>query len=637
LRKAHYLTKPRNQQLPNNFYFVDTESEERSIGTTATGRKESEQTFAMGFASYIRRRKGIKFDEPTWKKLIEPKDFWEWIDETLPNKQVAYVFAHNLGYDYPILQGYYILPQLGWTLTNFIIDDPPTIIDYEKCPKMCGAPSGRYARKESGCREPHRKIRMIDTLNYFRMSLKALGASLGTFKLDMPVDSEGRPAKITAENMVEWDEYNMQDVQVLMDAITQYLEFITEHDLGSFQITQASQSFMAFRHKFMKHQILLDAEPKALEVARNSYYGGRVECYKIGQRKGVETYKLDINSMYPFIMRDYEFPTQFANFWKNVSLDEYKEVREKGYLVSAHCDIDTDEPVYPTRTDNKLVFPIGKFSTYLSSPEIDYGIEHGHITKIHSAAMYHSDPIFKDFVTYFYDLRLKAKHKGDERQSFFLKIMMNSLYGKFGQNGRKWKTLDTQEGMDDIKVWQEYDHDTGEIKNLRQMGRVVQQLQTEDESMNSHPSIAAHITAEARMYLWRLMKQAGRENTYYCDTDSLFTNKEGADNIKDVLDDDLLGYLKIEEITDDFELFTLKDYKFGKSVKIKGVRDPSDIRGDNVYGMLQFRGLKGTMREKDFGRIVITRGTKILTRKYTKGLVQPDGWVKPFELDEAIG
>ncbi len=338
--------------------------------------------------------------------------------------------------------------------------------------------------------------------------------------------------------------------------------------------------------------------------------------------------------MYPAIMHKYEFPTQYATFWKDVSIDEYKELREKGYLVSAYCDVDTDEPVYPTRHENKLVFPLGKFTTYLTSPEIDYGVEHNHITRLRQVAVYHSDPIFKEFVDYFYNLRLAAKKEGDERQSFFLKIMMNSLYGKFGQNGRKWQTLDTQEGFEDIKVWQEYNNDTGEITDFRQMGRVVQQLQTDDESMNSHPSIAAHITAEARMYLWRLMKQAGFENVYYCDTDSLFCNKEGADRLSEFLDDDKLGMLKIEEITTDFELFTLKDYKFGKSIKIKGVRDPLDVRSKNVYGMLQFRGLKGTMREKDFGRIVITRGTKTLTRKYTKGIVHSDGWVTPFVLDE---
>ncbi len=386
MRKAHYLNKPRNQQLPRHFFFVDAEAEERPIGTTATGREQSEQIFALGFASHMRRKSKTEFYEADWKKLLEPKDFWEWLDEKVPQKQVAYVFAHNLGYDFPILQGYYILPKLGWTLTNFIIDDPPTIIDYEKCPKMCGAPSGRYARKESGCREPHRKIRMIDTLNYFRMSLKALGASLGTFKLEMPTIGDGKPAPITPENSDIWDEYNMQDVQVLMDAVTQYIQFIVQHDLGSFQITQASQSFMAFRHKFMKHQILLDDESKALEVARKGYYGGRVECFKIGVRKGVETYKLDINSMYPAIMVKHEFPTQYATFWKDVSIEEYKSQREAGYLMSAYCDIDTDEPVYPARHDNKLVFTTGKFSTYLSTPEIDYGIEHGHITRLRQVA-----------------------------------------------------------------------------------------------------------------------------------------------------------------------------------------------------------------------------------------------------------
>ncbi len=634
MRKAHYLHKPRTATLPRYFFFVDTESDETSIGKSETGKDLAEQKFAMGFASLLQRRTRVKFDSPKWKKLEEPKDLWEWISELLPSKSVAYVFAHNWGYDFPILQGYYILPKLGWFLTNFIIDDPPTVIDYESCVNSCGSPSGKYGRKESGCKEPHRKIRLIDTLNYFRMSLKALAESLGTYKLEMPKNDQGGPAPITPDNHAIWDEYNKQDVQVLMDAMTQYLEFITEHRLGSFQITQASQSFMAYRHRFMKHQILIDSEEKALETARDGYYGGRVECFKIGQRYGVETYKLDINSMYPYIMHNFEFPTQYATFWRNVKVNEYRDLRAKGYLVSAHADIQTKEPVYPSRRDSKLVFPIGRFSTFLTTPELDYAVDHGDLLGLRSVAVYHSDPIFKDFVDYFYTLRLAAKKEGNEQQSFFLKIMMNSLYGKFGQNGRKWQTLDEQEGHEDVRVWQEINHESGEIINFRQMGRVVQQLSTMAEAMNSHPSIAAHITAEARMYLWRLMVQAGRENVYYCDTDSLFCNKEGADRLEKFLDDDLLGFLKIEDITTDFELHTLKDYRFGKTIRIKGIRDPLDIRGHNVYGMMQFRGLKGTMRQNDFGRIVITRGTKTLTRKYTKGVVHNDGWVTPFILDD---
>lgn len=634
MRTPHWLYRPRQSPLPRYLFFVDVESAQIPLGTTENGKQQVAHVFDMGFAAYTRRREGLKFDQTQWLEIDEPENFWKWVDTKLPPKSVAYVFAHNWGFDFPVLRGYEILPKLGWALTSFIIDDPPTIIDYEKCPQGCGKASGRYWRKESGCKAPHRKIRIIDTLNYFRMSLKALGAAIGTFKLEMPRTESGEPAPITPENIEIWREYNKQDVQVLIDAVAEYLRFVQDHDLGAFAVTQASQSFAAFRHRFMDHRILIDSHEKALALSRNAYYGGRVECFQMGERYGLPTHKLDINSMYPFVMSEFEYPTQFATIWKHLSVEEYNEKVRGKYLACASVLVETNERVYPKRMENKLVFPIGRFRTFLSTPELEYAIDHGHILEIREISLYHHDPIFKKFVDYFYKLRLEAKSRKNTKDDFFLKIMMNSLYGKFGQNGRKWETLEANEDVVDMRVWSEIDFDTGEVQNFRQLGSVVQQLQTMDESMHSHPAIAAHVTAYARMYLWKLIGQAGLENVYYCDTDSVFTNDDGLNRLHGVLDSLRLGALKHEDTTTELEIRGLKDYRFGKSNVIKGVRNPNDPVAPDTYALLQFRGLRGALRDRDFSRVIVTTGVKHLTRKYSKGTVTETGRVDAFELSE---
>jgi hypothetical protein len=331
-------------------------------------------------------------------------------------------------------------------------------------------------------------------------------------------------------------------------------------------------------------------------------------------------------------MKSHEYPVKLKGVWGAVDIPTFERNLYGRWKYSAEVELETNEPAYPYYQNERLVFPIGRFSTFLTTPEIDYAYRHGHLRHIKRIAFYSSASIFTAFVNYFYGLRMRAKADGDETQSFFLKIIMNSLYGKFGQNGRKWKTSDKPADFDDIKIWSDIFVDTGEVTQFRQVGKVIQMLEQNAESMNSHPAIAAHITGESRIYLWELIKQAGRENTYYCDTDSLFVNDRGMQNLHSVLNNDRLGALKVEDVSDRLVVRGLKDYEFGETIKLKGVRDPTNPVAPNTYRLVQFRGLKGALRHFDLSRVIITEGTKTLTRNYTKGIVTRNGKVKPLEI-----
>ena len=640
MRKPHFLYRPRSAVLPKFFFYFDVETEESYLGKTKQNKMQYAHTFKMGCAAFVRRGIGFRWYSTQWHDMVSPFEFWRWVDEKIPTKSKAVMFAHNVGFDALITNVFVNLPLLGWQLTNYIIDGPPTLLEFQKCPNNCGMRSGKRWRETSGCKEPHRTLEIIDTLNFFRMSLKQLGDAIGTPKGEMPANADGSPDWTILNEpggRERWFEYNKGDVQVLIDAVQQYLEFITEHNLGSFAITQASQSFTAFRHRFMKHKIFIDDNEEALRISRSAYYGGRVECFKIGAINERVT-KFDINSMYPYIMQADTFPTQLAGVWKDVSLSEYQSDLQGKFKYSALCLIETDEPAYPMKKDGKLLFMTGKFLAYLTTPEIDYAFEQGHLKELREVAIYHHDEIFKEFIHYFYNLRLEARKKGDEQQAFFLKILMNSLYGKFGQNGRKWKTLDEVADESEIKIWMEIDADTGAVEQFRQIGRVVQFLEGEEESLNSHPAIAAHITGAARIYLWKLIKIAGGiSNVFYIDTDSLFVNDSGREKLNRFLNETELGMLKNEGESTEVVINGLKDYKFGNYYKLKGVREAWNPIEPNVYKLEIFRGFKGALREAglDTGQVIITRGTKTLTRNYNKGIVQKSGHVTPFQAELA--
>ena len=89
---------------------------------------------------------------------------------------------------------------------------------------------------------------------------------------------------------------------------------------------------------------------------------------------------------------------------------------------------------------------------------------------------------------------------------------------------------------------------------------------------------------------------------FYCDTDSLFVNSDGYDNLKDLINPYQLGALKLEWESDDVVLNGLKDYTVDDYRKAKGIRkDAIEIR-PGVFKQVQFRNLAGMLRANDHNR-----------------------------------
>src|SRR5207244_6852407 len=95
----------------------------------------------------------------------------------------------------------------------------------------------------------------------------------------------------------------------------------------------------------------------------------------------------DVNSMYGKIMADMMVPTMLCTTSNQVTLNDLvKWSRQRA--VIAEVTIETSCPAYAVREKDKLIFPIGKFEAVLSTPEIKYAIEFGHIVSVKRAAFY---------------------------------------------------------------------------------------------------------------------------------------------------------------------------------------------------------------------------------------------------------
>jgi hypothetical protein len=415
----------------------------------------------------------------------------------------------------------------------------------------------------------------------------------------------------------------------LMDRITAWTHLLRREDLGGFAPTMASQAMRTFRHRYMKHEILIDANTESLALARKAYYGGRNECFFVGRMRG-DFYLVDINSMYAACMRNLRTPVRLRGYRSGAKCDQLRRwIREGAAIASVR--IKTSIPMLPLRNADKLNFPIGEFVTTLAGDELKYAVMLGLVTDVYEAACYDTAYAFTEFVDDFWQRRIDAIKRGDRESAEAYKSLLASFYGKWGQSGGYWETFGEADDLS-VKTWTEISYETKAVTEWRQFGGIVQRRTSEPESRDSSPAIAACITAAARMKLWQLMGLAGRQNVFYVDTDSLLVNSAGFSGLREYIHPDMLGGLRLEGEFHDVEINACKDYVFGERRRRKGVGRNAHVVSDDTFEMMTTESLNTMFRG---GRTDVAGGRMVrkrLTRDYVKGKVLPDGTVLPLEV-----
>ena len=600
MRRAHWLQPNHQSEYPHDCVWFDTETDEERVSPLAV-----RHVLDFGMAAYRRRLKGDRWSAPKWFRFTTPNDFWAWVFGLRKGKCRLTLFCHNAAFDLPVLNAFELLPAAGWKLKTAVIDSPPVILSW---------------RREG------QTLRCLDTLNFWRQKLALIGDTVGLPKLPMPARGASRST---------WNTYCRRDVEIIMEACLRWFAFLQAHDLGGFAPTLASQAMRSFRHRFLSARILIDSQPEALALARAAYLGGRVECFRLGKLTGPLTL-YDINSHYAHCMSTHRYPTRLLATCRAPDPAEVSRWLTR-YCVVARCQLTTQEPVYPVEHGDKMLFPVGEFETVLTTPELVHALDRGRVVEISEIALYESAPIFWDYVHELYELRQAARRDGNAVLEWQCKRLLNSLYGKFGQRGRVYETVGQHPDLG-IGVWTEIDAETGEIRNLRQFGGLIQEQKAEGESRDSHPAIAAHVTAHGRMALWEWMKRAGKGHVYYVDTDSLLVDASGASRLASAVGEHALGKLKVEGVFTTGHLYGLKDYRFGTITKTKGVRPNAHWIDTNTVEQDHWSTLVGLLRKGSLSAPIVEKRIKHLRRIYTKGCVQSDGSIHPLRLPvEPIG
>jgi len=209
------------------------------------------------------------------------------------------------------------------------------------------------------------------------------------------------------------------------------------------------------------------------------------------------------------------------------------------------------------------------------------------------------------------------------------KYMHNSLYGKFGQ-------LKILSDIDDFDNGYEYYREdifnmiTGRTHTHTYLmnQRIIQYPEGEGEFSNV--AIAAHITENARFYLWDIIESIGRSKVLYCDTDSVKLRKRHIAPVKGLIDPDTLGALKIEDESETLILEGAKNYRTECKRKIKGIPLKALEIRPGVFQFISFVRQVSHLRTGQITGAQVKTITRTLKHRYDKGEILANGKVIPL-------
>jgi len=394
----------------------------------------------------------------------------------------------------------------------------------------------------------------------------------------------------------ETDKYCEQDCRVLYQIINIFSRRIFEQfkiNIHNYP-TLPSLAFAIFRSNFLdkvKNGIPL-ITGEIYNYIKKSYTGGAVDVYK---PHGNDVKAYDVNSLYPSQMQSRPMPVGSPTFFQgdikyySGSLGPIEEL-----LGFYEVEVTTPENLaYPilqrrvktTNGGTRTVADLGTWKGVYFSEEIKNAEQYGYTFKILSGYLFKKENIFKDYV----DTLYTWKENSDPNSSDYLiaKMLLNSLYGKFGQK----PLMETHLILDKEEILKYETDGKYVITNSIELDNGKELLSFFDYSYlqedpwyskskykNISVPIASAVTAYARIEMSHY-KMWCLENDiiiYYSDTDSIYISAY----LPDHLVSKKLGQMKLERVFKEACFIAPKVYggiienSTKEYVKVKGLKNP---------------------------------------------------------------
>jgi hypothetical protein len=362
-------------------------------------------------------------------------------------------------------------------------------------------------------------------------------------KLPFPVKKIAKDFKLTIEkgdidyhsyrpigHIITQEEYKYikNDIEIIADALK------IQFDQGLTSMTNGSDSLKGFKTMIPKEMFERLFPVLSLEMDKNIRYAYRGGFTWLNEKYANETLGkgivFDVNSLYPAQMYDRPLPIgQPVYFVGKYVEDETHPL----YIQHIRCEFSIKENRIPTiQIKKNLLFRQNEYlknsdgeivDLYVTNIDLELIQEHYNLYELEFLEGWkfrQATGVFRAFI----DKWMYIKTTSDGAIKALAKLMLNSLYGKFGSNP-------------DV---------TGKYPFLKNDGSCGFRLGDEEFKDPVYIPMGVFITSWAR-YTCITTAQKCYDRIIYCDTDSIhLIGEEVPEAIADIVDPDKLGFWKYE-------------------------------------------------------------------------------------------
>lgn len=589
---AHWLRPNHVTRLPRRWVCLDAEAIREA---TPSGER---QTFRLAVVSFDHQdRKGDPAQPTQWAVLRAAQDVWRWIDERCVNGRRTVVVAHNVGYDLRVTEAFRWLPALGWELVSIRLDGGQA---------WCQWRAGR------------RSLVCVDSVSWFGVGLADVGVAIGLGKRDLPDDADDDDAWVTRCR---------RDVEILRQAWLDVVGWVEEADQGSWKPTGAGQGWAAFRHRHLSTKLLHHGVEAVAAAEREAAWTGRCEAWRWGRLTGGPWYEMDFRSAYAQVCADEAIPTRLlGRVGPKEALRALEGSQSRATLIRAR--IDTPAPVVPTRGAEGVVWPVGRFTSWLWDIEAAEVIAAGGtVTPIEGWA-YRAEPALRPWAEWVLDTLDGSGDPVPAAVRLVVKGWSRSLIGRFGSRWSEWEDFGESHGAD-VVLSTLLDGDAGTSRRLLMLGeRCLAETEPHD-APDSCVFIMSYVMAVCRCRLLAAMRVAGAEHLAYVDTDGLLVDRGGRERLEAA---DIPG-LRLKSAWRRVEVLGPRQLVLDGRLRAAGVPKGARRIGPSSWAGSVWRTLGGSLSDRDPGSVTVTDRTWVLKGVDHRRQHLVGGRTAPFAVD----
>lgn len=512
----------------------------------------------------------------------------------------CWLYAHNLGYDLPVTGLIGHLAALGWQVSECSSDPAYVWLIMRK-------------GKQS--------ITISDLFHLLPMRLADVGALAQQHKQPMPPDDAPDEA---------WFDYCQNDTDIALAAVLILMAHWDDYALGRWRMTGAASGFATMRHTHDGARMVIFEDAQGSQLDRQAIYGGRRHVWRWGQLPPGRYVNYDISAAYATAAACWNLPHKRGATFQQLDVDDRRVWRPE-ICVIAQVELETDRPSFPVRAAGGIAYPVGRFTTTLAGPEIEYARQLGCLRSIGPGQFHLLGAGMRSFFTRVLDWGRPGVSPIDPVAAAMWKQFGRGVVGKFSQRGYVTEVTSMLTDRD----WfyeQGFDLATGQSYWLvHRAGRIEKRWQ-EGDARNAYPAVTAVVESLVRVALDRVITAAGDGAPVLCDTDGLWLDMTAHPDLDAMQQAASPFSLKLKDETQRIEIAGPQSYDWQGGSRHAGRPRGMTRTGPDTWAGDVFPGLAWQMAHAKAGEYQLVAHQWKQEACTVRAWVTDDGHVAPLEV-----